>query len=263
MITEEVYQSMQTVLLARIQGIEDAAAPTAFLDLDAGTAAAALTEQHGSTAVIHVEGIMGKHMSSLEMLCGGASMDAIAQAITQASKDPDTHTILLNYNSPGGTVQGTPELAAHIAHTAANSGKTVIAYTDSVMASAAYYTASQAHQVFAARSSTVGSIGVLIKHQDISSQLAQAGVKITEITGGTRKAQFSPFKPLSPDDIAELQAEVDAHHADFKAAVRTGRGQAIDDKYLQGQTFNGNDAHTAGLIDGIYPTLDDLLKAIV
>lgn len=97
----------------------------------------------GSTAVIPIYGIIGKHLSCLETACGGCDTDSVALALDQAVADESIDTIVLHIVSAGGTVTGVPELADRIRR--ASEAKEVIAYTDDLACSAAYWLGSQAN----------------------------------------------------------------------------------------------------------------------
>ena len=211
----------------------------------------------GPVAVIPIFGVIGKHLSMLETACGGVDLDGTADAIAVAVHDPEVTSILLHFNSPGGTVTGTPELAARIK--AAAKVKPVVAYTDNQMCSAAYWLGSQCTAIFASQTADVGSIGVYMALLDESVALAQAGVKVNVVKAGKHKTAGAPFQPLSDEDRARFQAEVDFIYAKFTAAVSEQRPD-VDEATMQGQSFNGEQAARNGLTDGVVDSLDEMLE---
>ena len=84
--------------------------------------------------------------------------------------------VILDIDSPGGTVAGTPELGAAVA--ALNGQKPVYAFSSGLMCSAAYWIASQAEAIYATPSARVGSIGVVQTVIDNSARLHAEGIKV-------------------------------------------------------------------------------------
>jgi protease-4 len=210
----------------------------------------------GGVAVIPIHGILGKHLSGMEMMCGGCSVDSVCGMIESACDDELCKAIVLDINSPGGTVTGIPELANCIAECATE--KPVYAFTDSECCSAAYWLASQCTAIYATPSSSVGSIGVYVALLDESRALEDAGIKVNAISAGKWKLSGAPFRPLSEDERAMFQAGVDKTYAAFKAAVTSKRQCA--DEVMQGQSFDGDDAVTAGLVDGLVNDIDEVVE---
>lgn len=216
----------------------------------------ALTNNDGSPiAVIPVDGIIGKHLSMLETACGGCDVDEIKDQLQAAASDPSVSKIVLYFNTPGGTVTGVAELAELI--TEINAQKQCVAYTDTLCASAGYWLMSQCSLAYAAPSAEVGSIGVYSLYLDETRALEQEGVKVNAISAGKYKLTGAPFKPMTDEEKAMLQADVDKVYARFKSAVTTNRN--IADADMQGQCFDGETAVTKGFLDGNINSIQELL----
>ena len=212
----------------------------------------------GNTGVINASGIIGKSLSSLEMMCGGLDVNALVSSAESLANDPSVNKIVMNWNSPGGTVTGVPE--AYDALVAVGRKKMLISYTETMMASAAQWLASAAVSTYAAKSATVGSIGVYNLILDRTVELAQAGVRVDAIQAGKYKLLGAPFKALSSEERAMLQERVDAIHKDFKAAVTRNRN--VDAAAMEGQGLTGSQGLKAGIVDAIYPSLSSLLSRL-
>lgn len=204
----------------------------------------AIDEKTG-VASIHVLGPIGKNLSQIEQSCGATGLEQI-RADYAAALAGGARGVLLDVDSPGGTVTGTPELAAMIA----DHPLPTVAYTEDMMASAAYYLAAGAEAIVATPSASVGSIGVYIPWMDTSAQYAAAGIVADPIvnTGGDLKA-LGFGGSLTEEQRAYLQAEVDADFAAFKAHVTNRR--AIPDSAMRGQCLSGKSALDANLIDAL------------
>ena len=220
----------------------------------------------GDVAVIPLRGVIAHRMGTMEESSGGMSAERFTQMVKAATTDASVGTILLDVDSPGGTVAGLVEAADAVFD--ARESKRVIAIANSTMASAAYWIASQAHEIVAIPSALdrgIGSIGVFAVHQDLSAALEKEGVKITVIKAGANKAEGNPFEPLSEETKASIQASVDAAKAQFVKAVARGRGLTASDVVANlgdGRAFNAKDAKAIGLIDRIATFEDTLGRAL-
>ncbi len=186
-------------------------------------------------------------------------MEGFRARLGQAAENPDVGAIVLDINSPGGTVAGTPESAAAVR--AAQGVKPVTAVVDSLAASAAYWIAAQAGQVVVTPSSEVGSIGVLAVHMDMSKMLEDMGMKPTIIRSTKYKAEGNPFEPLDDEGLANFQGDVDAAHADFIRAVAQGRKTSmanVTENFGQGRTVGAAEAVKRGMADRVGSMADVL-----
>jgi signal peptide peptidase SppA len=182
----------------------------------------------------------------------GVSTIEFGRAFAQLIEDPAIGAIVLEVDSPGGSVAGVDELAAQIF--AARGSKPIVAVANSLMASAAYYIASAADRVLAAPAAMVGSIGIWTVHLDLSRALEAGGVKVTFIKAGKYKMDGSPLEPLGEVAAAAIQGDVDHYYGMFVDAVARHRGvksAAVRGGYGEGRMLTGRAAVDAGLVDGI------------
>lgn len=211
----------------------------------------------GATARIPISGIMGKHLSLLESICGGCDLAFFQKGIEQAMADADVKQIVLDINSPGGTVTGVPEFAAMVRR--AKEVKQVVAYTESLMCSAAMWIGSQAQMIVATPSARVGSIGVYRTWMDDSAANEMEGLRRELFEAGKHKA--AGLRPITAEERELFQAEVDEIHTQFKAEVR--RFRAVPDEAMEGLVYVGAEAQRMGLVDAFvdcYSDLEDMLN---
>jgi signal peptide peptidase SppA len=195
----------------------------------------------------------------------GSSLDGLRSQIRRAANDGDVAAIVLDIDSPGGTVAGTMETASEVK--AATAQKPVIAIANTLAASAAYWIGSQASEFVMAPSADVGSIGAMILHQDVSGMLEQWGIKMTMIRSeqSPLKNEAHPFGPLSEDAASFLQGRANDAGADFIKAVAAGRRVAqtkVKEDFGQGRVFGAREAVARGMADRI-ATLDDILGGLM
>lgn len=211
-----------------------------------------------SIALINVEGIIGKRLSGLDIACGGCDLNNVSDAIDEAMANENVKTIVFYINSPGGTVTGVPELAEKISEI--SKVKNTIAYVDILCASAGYYLASQCNSILSAPSADLGSVGVYSLYLDETRALENEGLKVNAISAGKYKLSGASFKPMTDEERAMFQADVDKLYVAFKEAVTSKRN--IKDEYLQGQCFTGEDLINFGFVDGFANSLDEVLFAL-
>lgn len=208
-------------------------------------------------AVVKAQGPLMKGQSSM----GGTSTVAMRRAIRTAAGDTNVSAILLAIESPGGTVSGTQDLATDVAE--ANKKKPVFAHIDDLGASAAYWIASQAAQVYAnAPTALVGSIGTVLHMEDTSARNEKEGVKEIAFASGPLKA-FGGGLGITDAQAAHLQALVNSLQLEFGAAVKRGRGMSDSQlaEVSTGAVFTAPEAKRLGLINGIQP-LDKTLSLL-
>jgi len=230
-------------------------------------------EVRGDVAIIPVVGILVKRPSLLLNLFGGTATTEVAEQFRKAMANPAIVSIILYIDSPGGTVDGTQELAREIRE-ARGQGKNIVAFSDGLIASAAYWIGAQSHRAYISSDTvTVGSIGVVARHIDISRMEERIGVKTTEITAGRFKRAASMYEPLSESGRRTIQEMLDHVYGAFLADVAQARPQLTLEPvktaaqegfdtipWADGRLFLGKQALDAGLVDG-FATLEQLIKS--
>lgn len=189
-------------------------------------------------------------------------MDKIRAQVTQAANNPDIGSILLLIDSPGGTVAGTPETAATVR--AAAEVKPVVAFADTLAASAAYYIGSQASEFVATSSAEVGSIGVVSVHQSYAKMFEKVGVATTIIRSVEHKAETNPWEDLTPEALAFQAQRAQEAHDQFVAAVAAGRRvseKRVRDDFGKGRVLSAEQAVSVGMIDRI-ASADEVLAGM-
>lgn len=225
------------------------------------------SRRRGNVAVIPLRGVIAHRMGTMAESSGGMSAERFTLLMRAATADESIGAIVLDVDSPGGTIPGVME-AADAVFQARAAGKKVVAVANATMASAAYWIAAQAEEIVAIPSAldrSIGSIGVFTVHQDLSEHLAKEGVKVTLIKAGKHKADVNPFTPLTEEQIAEIQDGVNVAYEQFVKAVARGRGVSVADVkagYGEGKALNAKDALKAGLIDRI-ATMDEVIGKLV
>ena len=192
------------------------------------------------------------------LLFGATDMDQVSAAISEAVEREDVNALLLDIDSPGGAVNGTPELGQAVADAAKR--KTVYAFSAGQMSSAAYWIASQADAIYATPSARVGSIGVILPFVDSTEKLRNQGLKVEVFAAGKFKAMGTPGVSLTEEQRELIQSDIEEIAADFKAAV-LARGRRIPDEAMEGQTFSARKAQRFNLA-GTVKSRDEVLARL-
>lgn len=223
-----------------------------FVDRSEFARAAGPVSAPSGAAIIGIRGSISRRATLMSSLCGGSSVEEISDALRACLANPQCDRIILDVDSPGGAVDGIPELADEIF--AARAQKPITAYVDTTAASAAYWLATQANELVVAPSGRVGSIGVFTLHLDQSRALEAAGITPTFIQAGKFKTEENPLEPLDDDAKAAIQSRVDAFYGMFVRDVARGRAVGVDQvraDFGQGRMVLAADAVKAGMADRI------------
>lgn len=216
-------------------------------------------------ATIPLKGVLTPRPSFLSILFGGSSGGLLGfrSDLRQALGHKDVKSIVIDVNSPGGSVSLITEVAAELRE--ASGEKDIIAVANTMCASAAYEIAAQAQEIIVSPSGFVGSIGVYQVHYDWSAFNTDFGVDPTYITAGRYKAEGNQDTPLDAEALAALQATVDDFYDLFVADVAAGRGVTEDEVrngYGEGRVLTAQRAVDAGLADRV-GTLEQVLDELV
>lgn len=215
------------------------------------------------TAVIPIVGTLVKGAGPFSESCMGAvNPDRIGYALDQAMSAKEVKKIVLDINSPGGRTTYIPELAAKVRQAATTRGKTVYAFSDQMIASAATWIGSQANEVIITSSASVGSIGTYLAFLNPKIAMQMAGYSLELFKQGTHKALGMPGQDLTQEDRAYLQSTVDKINAQFVSAVKAGRPKASEEALRDAKMYDGADAIKQGLADGVVGSWEEFLSLL-
>ena len=216
-------------------------------------------ESTNTTHVVSLHGIIGKHLSALEMACGGCSLDEFSQNLIEAATMAKASggNVLVHINSPGGTVTGVPE-TAHLIRTL-KQDVDIFAFTDSMMGSAATWIGLACTAVISTPSANVGSIGAYMAFIDQSARMEKEGDKLLLFEAGAHKA--IGLRPPTEEETKMLQSNVDGIHADFKASILIEHPD-VEDSTMQGLVYKGSEAEKLGLVDAVVMSFEEALESI-
>lgn len=244
-----------------------------FVTREGGPAAArlspaterAIARKPGGVAVIPVKGVISPRVSIFDLLFGGGATPPawVARQLQRAVDDDSIKAVVLDYDTPGGSVFGVEEAAS--AMTALRGKKPIIAQVTGSCASAGYWLASGADEIVANPTSIIGSVGVYMVHEDLSKLYEEIGVKVTYIKAGQYKVEGNSEEPLTVEAEAHLQEMVDDYYRLFTEQVAKGRNVATSlvrgERFGQGRAYVAARAAERTMIDRVR-TMDDTLRAL-
>lgn len=189
--------------------------------------------------------------------------DRFSDLIRFAAEDFAVDTILIDCDSPGGSIYGCADCSDVVY--AARQQKRILTVVNDLCASCALWIGSAAHEIVVTQSGDVGSIGVYQMRFDVTEMLAKEGVKVDIIRAGEQKAWGSPYLPMSAEERKVRQHEVDSIYQTFINTVARNRATSPDRvraDWADARVFTGQEAVNVGLADRV-ASFDQVLAELV
>lgn len=198
---------------------------------------------------------------------GEASASSLRTRLTEALEDERSAGVILLIDSPGGSPVQAGLMYDDIKRLRQEyPDKPVHAVVGNLAASAGYYIATAADNIYANQASLIGSIGVRLDSFGAEEAMQRLGLERRLITAGEHKGLLDPFLPIDEVAVEHLQGVLDSVHEQFITAVKEGRGDRLGDdpKLFSGLVWNGQQAVELGLIDDLldkYAVARDVIGA--
>jgi ClpP class serine protease len=217
----------------------------------------------GTTAVLQIRGMIVKDCPFYYWMCGYATPLILLDAALDMVAEGGFTSLILDFNSPGGSVLGLQETASRI-KALQTQGVHTTAYASIMCASAAYYIASACQEIFASPSAIVGSIGTYSVFMDWSKAAEMSGLSYRVFV-----ARDAPLKAAGADGtLTQAQADDMQRHVDeadslFQAQLKGSRKKLNLEQASTGAWWNASSA-PRGMVDdaSLFHSLDDLLAVL-
>lgn len=209
------------------------------------------------TALIEVRGEIGDQAE--------ASAENLVASLKSAYEDDAAKGIVMRFNSPGGSPVQAGIVSDEIQRLRKlHPNKKLYAVCEEMCASAAYYMAANADEIYVDKASIVGSIGVLMDGFGFTGLMDKVGVERRLLTAGANKGMLDPFSPVNEKQKAYAEAMLEQIHQQFITVVKRGRGDRlkVDDDTFSGLFWNGEQALSNGLADH-YGNLDYVAREVI
>lgn len=203
-----------------------------------------VAESH--VAVIYLEGAIANNQP--------ANARDLISGLRDAFENTYSKAIILSINSPGGSPVQSGYVYDEIRRLRGiYPEKKLYAVIGDLGASGGYYIAAAADEIYADKSSLVGSIGVTASSFGFVGLLEKLGVERRNYTSGEHKGFLDPFVPQREDEKVFWESVLNSTHEQFIKAVEDGRGDRLvrDEKLYSGLVWSGEQALEKGLIDGL------------
>jgi signal peptide peptidase SppA len=203
-------------------------------------------------AVVKLHGVITPTPSPLAR--GTINLAAVESALTRAFDHDRLKAVALLINSPGGAPTQSGLVAERIRQLAAKKKDVpVLAFCEDVAASGGYWLACAADEIYAHRTSMVGSIGVISGGFGFTGLLERFGIERRLHTAGENKSRLDPFSPEKPEDVEWLKKMHAQLHDLFVSWVKERRGDRLSqtEDLFTGDVWLGEKAKELGLIDGV------------
>ena len=212
-----------------------------WLVMHRGSAPNSVSSPH--TAVVEIRGEISEGSD--------ASAEFVNSALRAAFEDEGARAVVLLINSPGGSPVQAGMMNDEILRLKAKHKKPVYAVVEETCASAAYYIAVAADQIYVDKASIVGSIGVLMDGFGFTGLMDKLGVERRLLTAGENKGFLDPFSNQSERQRAYAQTMLNQIHQQFITVVKNGRGERLKEtpEMFSGLFWSGQQAVSLGLAD--------------
>jgi len=212
-------------------------------------------------ATIGIYGPLMHRVLAGEFPSGGpTTYGEVRRSFDTALADDGVSAVVLEIDSPGGMVSGAFDLADHIYQSRAI--KPITAIVNESAFSAGYLLASAAERIIVPRTGEVGSIGVIATHADFSKAESAAGITVTHIYAGAKKADGSPHRPLGEEAAADWLASVQSTYDLFVETIARNRNMSVNQvRATEAAIYKASQAVDIGLVDEVSTAATGLASA--
>ncbi len=214
----------------------------------------------GGVAVVSCYGVIVQRAGMMTEWCGGTSTQQLTAWLRELERDESVQQILVDYDTPGGSVYGVAEAGAEIRRIKAV--KPIVGISNSLCASAGYWLGSQCSEFYITPGGEAGSIGVYQMFQSWAKYMEELGVDTKFLSAGKYKVEGNPYQPLSEEAEAFLVSRVKEYYDDFVSAVAKGRGvsvEAVRNGMGQGRVLGAQACVAEKMADGVM-TFEEVMR---
>lgn len=214
-------------------------------------------------AIIPVVGTIDSETESTWVGTRPSMVQEVVAHLGKAAADPDVKAVVLQIDSPGGTVTASDIIYREIEKFKSRSNARIVAAMMDVAASGGYYVASASDRIVAHPTTVTGSIGVIFIRPNIAGLMDKIGATAEINKSGTHKDMGSPFREPNEEEDKLFQEIIDEYYDRFVDIVAKHRGLDRETviKVADGRVYTGLQARKAGLVDSVGYLSDAVLEA--
>jgi signal peptide peptidase SppA len=197
--------------------------------------------------VVRLSGAIGIELPMRRQL----NLLSVSKSLSKAFAYRKAPAVAILINSPGGSPVQSHLIFQRIRALSKEKEKPVLAFVEDVAASGGYLLACAGDEIFADRSSIVGSIGIVSQGFGFVGLMDRIGVERRLHTAGENKAILDPFQPEKEEDVAHLKKLQGEMHEHFISLVSARRGEKLadDPDLFSGLFWTGQTSKSLGLVD--------------
>lgn len=189
----------------------------------------------------------------------------VRDTLVKAAKDSSIKGVVLEMNTPGGTIFGAQAIADGVRTYRDQTGKPVLAFVKGLSASGGMWAMAPANRILADHGSIIGSIGVILGpiayYDGVTATeggilgggvTTRNGIEYTNITGGRGKDMGSPYRRLTDEERTVLQTSINNSYDEFVRHIAANRNIAenVIRERIGALIYDNATAQSFGLIDG-------------
>ncbi|XDD46927.1 signal peptide peptidase SppA [Leptospira sp. WS39.C2] len=233
--------------IATILGIAILISGSSLARFSSGTGGSLFQASEIGAVVIPIVG----EIHSGESTFDSTGADTVLRQLRELEEDGNVKGILLEINSPGGTVAASQEIFNELLHL--RKTKKIVVSMKDVAASGGYYIASASDYIFAENGTITGSIGVISFAPNVKGLLDRYGVGVRTYKAGKYKDMYSPFRDSTNEEDDMIGKQLQDTYRKFVEDVAKGRNKTVKsiEELAEGKIYSGEDAFRNKLVDDI------------
>jgi protease-4 len=217
-------------------------------------------------AVVHGQGFIDSDGEDRYDAVWGVVMgpDRVVEDLDRARDDDRVDAILLRWDTPGGTTDGSQVIARAVAR--AREEKPVVVSVADEAASGGYLISYAANKIVCPANGITGSIGSITGKLNLRGLWQKAGITFDDLAFSPNAFLFSDLHDWTPEQRRLVAQEHRAFYRDWIEAIAKSRKLAVEkvDENGRGKVWTGRQALGKGLVDalgGFDEAVDELRAA--
>lgn len=200
-----------------------------------------------SAVLIRIEGEIHSGRSTYST----TGSETILAKLREVGDMPNVKGILIEINSPGGTVAASQEIYNELMHL--RKTKKIVVSMKDMATSGGYYIAAASDQIYAESGTITGSIGVIAMSPNIKGLMDRYGVEMRIFKAGKYKDSLSPFRDSTEEEVGLINKLLKDNYNRFIEDVAKGRNKTVAsiEELAEGKIYSGDDAFRNKLVDDI------------
>lgn len=253
MITDSGKNSLYPELLSLLKGRKTSAVenkiPVVYMHMEDDEVIGDVPEVSSNSQYITVLSVKTP-LFKYDQYCGPVGTRTMTRVLKEWEANDNIVGVVIDIDCPGGQVSGLAEFAKFLN----NYSKPLVAYSDGVIASAAFYIAAACKGGIVVNefADFIGSIGTMLHYVDFDTYLQKEGVTVEDIysTGSPRKNEETRAMKKNGNDSLIVKSILDPYREQFVSDMNAYR-PGMNSEVFDGAIYKPSEALSLGLVDAI------------